>query len=115
MATLDLRRQFFSEDRHLLALRGSDVCRKVYAGIVFMSERSEEQQVGQLARAQPRKLVALLRATECEAPVTIEAVPAQCGDVELFAAYGFHGIPEDRLYASELYEHGEVETLFKCP
>src|SRR5262245_41942458 len=110
MVTLDLRRQFFSEDRHLLALRCSDVCWKVYASIGVMSERSEQQQVGQRACAQPGKVVALLGATECEAPVTIEAVPAQRGDVESFAAHRFDGIPEDRLYASELCEHGEVDS-----
>jgi hypothetical protein len=83
-------------------------------GASFMSERSEQEQFGQLACAQRGKVVALLRVTECEAPVTIEAVPAKVATVELFAAW-ISRIPEDCLYASELYEHGKGDTLFKRP
>jgi len=42
--------------------------------------------------------------------VTIEAVPAQLGDLESFAAHGLHGIPEDRLHMSDFYEHARSES-----
>jgi hypothetical protein len=37
--------------------------------------------------------------------VTLEAVPAQLGDLELFASHGLYGIPEDCLHVSDFDEH----------
>jgi hypothetical protein len=48
--------------------------------------------------------------SECQASVTIEAVPAQVGFLESFAAHGLHGIPEDRLHMSDFYEHTRSES-----
>ena len=106
MATLDLRRQLLSEDRHLLAFRRANVCRKVPLKSVFMPERSKQQQIGKLACAQPRKLVSLPRAAECKTPVTVDPVPAQIGDFESFAGHGLHRVSEDRFYLSDFCRHG---------
>jgi hypothetical protein len=53
---------------------------------------------------------AVINPPECQASVTIEAVPAQLGDIETFAAHGLHGIPEDRLHMSDFYEHARSES-----
>jgi hypothetical protein len=47
---------------------------------------------------------------ECQASVTIDAVPAQIGDLEWFAAHGLHGISEDRFHTSDFYEHARSES-----
>jgi hypothetical protein len=66
---------------------------------------SEEDEVGQLARGQPREPAALAQSTKREAPVAIEAVPAQRGGVERLAAHGFHRIAENRFNLSNLDRH----------
>ena len=84
MATLDLRGQFLSEDRHLFAFRRPDVCRKVPLDAVFMPEGSKPKQIGQLACSHPRKAASLLRAPECQTPVAVDSVPADVGDFNSF-------------------------------
>ena len=110
MATLDLRRQFFSEDRHLFAFRRPDVCRKVPRKeipfvAVFMSDWSKQKQFGHLACHQPWKAASLLRAPECQTPIAVDPVPAHIGDFKSFAGHGFHRVSEDRFYLSDLDSH----------
>ena len=70
---------------------------------------SEQEQVRKFACAEPREPAAVINPPECQAPVAIEAVPAQIGDLESFAAHGLHGIPEDRLYVSDFHRHARSE------
>jgi hypothetical protein len=72
---------------------------------VCFALRRKQEQVGKPAYRQPRKPAAVINSPECQASVTIESVPAQRGDLESFTAHGLHGIPEDRLHMSDLYEH----------
>jgi CRISPR/Cas system type I-B associated protein Csh2 (Cas7 group RAMP superfamily) len=46
---------------------------------------------GKLACFQPRHPAAVINPPECQVSVTIEAVPAQVGFLESFAAHGLHG------------------------
>jgi hypothetical protein len=80
---------------------------KVSRSTVFTALRSKQEQIGKLARCQPREpaAVIIIHPPKCQAPVTLEAVPAQVGDLESLAAHGLHGIPEDRLYLSDFYQH----------
>jgi hypothetical protein len=58
----------------------------------------------------PRHSAAVVHSPERQASITIEAVPAEVGDLESFAAHGFHGIPEDCLHMSDFYEHARSES-----
>src|SRR5438128_533393 len=103
--TSDLRGQVLPEDKHLFAIRSENVRRKVSLSTVFTAARSKQEQVGKLACYQPRELAAVINPPECQASVTIEAVPAQIGDLQSFAAHGLHGIAEDGLYLSDFHAH----------
>ena len=84
---------------------------KVCLRTVVTVVRSKQDQVGKLACREPREPAAVIDLPECQAPVTIEAVPAQLGGLEPFAAHGLHGIPEDRLYMSYFYSHALHEAV----
>src|SRR5450432_494331 len=75
----------------------------------FTAVRSKQEQLGKLACCQPRHPAAVINPPECQASVTIEAVPAQVGLLESFANHGLHGIPEDRLHTSDFYKHARSE------
>ena len=70
--------------------------------LLNISRLSDETtfEVGKLACCQLRHSAAVTHLAECHASVTLEAVPAQVGLLETFAAHGIHGIPEDRKIAS---------------
>src|SRR5713226_4032469 len=108
--TSDLPGQVLPEDRHLFAIRRTNMRRKLSLSTVFTAVRSKQEQVGKLACCQPRHSAAVINPPECQASVTIEAVPAQVGGFESFAAHGLHGIPEDRLHMSNFYEHARSES-----
>ena len=93
MPTSDLRGQVLPEDRHLLAIRRANMRRKVSLSTVSTAVWSKQEQVGKLACGQPRHPAAVIHPPECQAPVTFEAVPAQLGGLEWFAA---HGLDRDR-------------------
>jgi hypothetical protein len=76
---------------------------------VFAALRSKQEELGKLACCEPRHTATVLNPPKCQASVTLEAVLAQVGDFERFASHGLHGIPEDRLDMSDLYEHAEFE------
>jgi hypothetical protein len=63
------------------------VGRRPFVIAVFTPQRSEGNEVGELTRGQPREPAALVQATKSEAPVAIEAVPAQRSGVEELAAH----------------------------
>lgn len=111
VAASDLRSQVLSEDRQFLAIRRANVRRKVSRGAVFTTVRSKPDEVGKLACGQPREPAAVIQPPECQAPVTLDAVPAQPGGLERFAAHGFHGIPEDGFHLSDFYRHARSATL----
>ena len=73
--------------------------------------RRKQDQVGKLAGRQPWEPAAVLEPPEGQAPVTFEAVPAQFGVLEPFAAHGLHGIAEDRLHLSDFYQHGSCLSI----
>lgn len=50
-------------------------------------------------------LRAVIRPPECQAPVALQAMPAQVGGLEPFAGHRLHGISEYPLYLPDLYEH----------
>src|SRR5205807_1117589 len=104
----DFRGQVLSEDRHLFAIRRANMRRNFFLSTVFTTTWNKRDQVGKLARAQPRELAAVINPPECQAPIAIEAVPAQLGDVKSFARHGLHGIPEDRFYVSDFYKHVSI-------
>src|SRR5712692_9454801 len=108
--TSDLRGQVLPKDRHLFAIRRANMRRKVSLSTVFTAVRSKQEQVGKLACSQPRHPAAVIHPPECQASVTIEAVPAQVGFLESFAAHGLHGIPEDCLHMSDFYRHARSEV-----
>lgn len=47
---------------------------------------------------------------ECQASVTVEAVPAQVGDFESFASHGLHWMQKDGLHMSDFYRHAWSES-----
>src|SRR5579864_1966437 len=100
-----LRLQVFPKDRHLFAIRRANMRGKVSLSPVWTALRSKQEQVGKLAGCQPWKPAAVIQAPECQASVTLEAVPAQVGSLQSFAAHGLHRIPEDRLHVSDFCEH----------
>src|SRR5467141_2690870 len=85
--TSDLRGQVLPEDRHLFAIRRANMRRKASLSTVFTAVRSKQEQVGKLAGCSPREFAVVINPPECQASVTLEAVPAQLGDLESFAAH----------------------------
>jgi hypothetical protein len=72
----------------LCVIRSPNVRRKVSPATVFTALGSKQEQVRQLGRCPPRELAAVTNAPECQAPVTIETVPAEVGSLEPFATHG---------------------------
>src|SRR5712692_5621448 len=105
MAATDLRRQFFAEDSHLLSFWRANVRREVSLDGGSPPLWSKENQVRKLGGGQPGETAAVVSPTECQAPVAVETVPAQLGDLEKFAAHGLHWIPEERFYFTNLDRH----------
>ena len=105
MASLDLRGQFFVEDTYLSTLRRPNVRRKL-PGTVPTTDGSEEEQLRQLARGQPRKPAAILEPPEGETSVAVETMEAHFGGLKPFAGHGFHRIPEKGFDVSDLDRHG---------
>src|SRR6266576_1185142 len=110
VAPSDFGGQFLPEDRYLLAIGRANMRRKVPLGTLFPPVRSKQEQFGKLTCCEPRHSTAVVNAPECQAPVTSEAVPAQIGALETFAAHGLDGIPEDRLNVSDLCEHARSQS-----
>ena len=116
MPELDLRGQLFSEDCHLFAVRRPDVRGQVRSDALFTPDGSKPKQVGKPACHQPRKPAVIACPPECKAPIAVEAVPAQIGRFKSPAGHGFHWIPEDRFYLSDLDGHGsKVEAAEDFP
>lgn len=105
MAATDLRRQFLAEDSHLLSFRRANVRREVSLDGGSPPLWSKENQVRKLGGGQLGKTAAVVSPTECQAPVAVETVPAQLGDLERFPAHGLHWIPEERFYFTNLDRH----------
>src|SRR5215469_5143460 len=100
-----LRRESFSEQGHLLPLRREDVRgqRSTLFGIAPL--RSEPDELGHPARAQPREPTTHVHATKRKAPVALEAVPPQRGDLERLAPHGFHRIAKNCLDLPDCGRH----------
>src|SRR5688572_17974731 len=111
MAATDLGGQVFAEDGHPCPIRRANMGWKVLLGTVVGSVRSKQQQSGKLARGQPGEPAPVVEPPERETPVAVEAVPAQCGGLESFAAHGLHRIPVDRLDVSNLNGHAGGRVL----
>src|SRR5882762_7193183 len=103
--TSNLHGQVLPEDRHRFAIRRANMRREASLSTVFTAVRSKQEQVGKPACCQPRHPAAVINPPECQASVTIEAVPAQVGFLKSFATHGLHGIAEDRLHMSDFYKH----------
>jgi len=121
VATPDLRGQVLAEDGQVFAIGRANVRGKVAVSrsivslnlaiprIAFTTVRGKPEQVRKLACCQPRELAAVVKPTECQASIALNAVPAQARDVEGFAAHGLDGITEDRLDLSDFCEHARSE------
>src|ERR1041385_7723205 len=88
--TSDLRGQGFSENRHLLAVRCANMRRELLLSTVLKAERHKPKQVRKLACCKPREPAAVIHLSECQAPVTIEAMPAQIDGLKAFAGHRLH-------------------------
>src|SRR5581483_11676518 len=62
-------------------------------------------QRGESARAQPGETAVLPDAPECEAPVALDAVPAERGRSELFSRHGFDGVTINGLHNPDFLHH----------
>src|SRR5436309_2129119 len=109
MAATDLRRQFLAENGQLLSLWRANVRREVCRDGGSPPLWSKENQLRKLGGGQPGETAAIAKPTEGQAPITVKTVPAQVGDLERFAAYRLHGVPEERLYFTNLDRH------VRCP
>jgi hypothetical protein len=103
--TFDLRGETLTEDRQLFAIRGANMSWKVSGRSAFSAERSKQKQVGKLACCKPGEPAAVSNSPEGQASVTIETVPAKVGNLELFPAHRFHGIPKECFNVSDFYRH----------
>src|SRR6187402_2808312 len=74
----------------------------------------KENQLRKLAGRQPGETAAIAEATEGQAPVAVQTVPAQIGNRERFAAHGLHRIPEERLDLADL-DGGSLQALTSLP
>ena len=108
MAATDLRRQFLTEHSQLLSFWRANVRREVAADGGAPPLWSIENQRRKLAGGQPWETAAIVSPTEGQAPVAVEAVPAQVRDLEKFAAHGLHWVPEERLYFTDLDRHVRI-------
>lgn len=81
VAAPDLRGESVSKHRHHVPLRRDHMCGQGFLIPLFTPLRREEDNVGQFARDQPRNLTSLVSPTKCEAPVAVEAVPANVAEL----------------------------------
>jgi len=98
----ELSGESFSEQGHLLPLRRENVCGQSFAISIFSWLRSEEDEIGQLTRGEPREPAAVVKPAKREASIAVEAVPAQRGGIEWLATHGLHRIAEERFNFSNL-------------
>ena len=110
VAAPDLRGEGFAEQGQLFPIRRANVRRQRFAIPVLTAQRSEGDEVRELARGQPGEPAVLVDPAKREAPVALEAVPAQRGGVERLAAHGFHRIAEDRFNLSNLDRHSSSRS-----
>ena len=106
----DLRRQVLPKDKHLFAIRRANMRRKFSLSTVFTSVRSKQEQVGKIACCEPREPAAVIHPPECQAPVTLEAVPAQIGDLESFVT----DLPTLRLRPNTLRPPHSRDKQIRC-
>ena len=111
MAATDLRRQFLAEKSQLLSFWRANVRREVSIDGGSPPLWSKENQLGKLGGGQPGETAAIVSPTEGQAPVAVQTVPAQVGDLERFAAHGLHWVPEERLYFTNLDKHDRCRPL----
>ena len=104
-AASDLRGQAITERRHRIALRCQHVSRQPFSVCAIARLRSEKHELRQLARRQPRKTAPFFPPAKREAPIALDAVPAERGGVERLAAHGLHRIAEDRFDLTDLDRH----------
>jgi hypothetical protein len=104
----DFQGQVFTEDRHFLALGRANMRWKASISIIFTAARRKKEQLGKLAYPQPGEFAAVINPPECQASVTLEAVPAEPSGFESFSGHRLHGIPENRLYMSDFYGHARL-------
>jgi hypothetical protein len=105
MAVTDLPRQFLAEHGQELSFWRANVSRDVSTDGGSPPFWSKENQLRKLGGGQPRETAAIVSPTEGQAPVAIETVPAQVGDLEKFAAHGLHWVSKERLYFTNLDRH----------
>src|SRR6186713_2175939 len=115
MPATDLRRQFLAEHSELLSFWRANVRREVFTDHWASPHWRKENQLRERAGRQPGETAAIGSATEGEAPVPLKSVPAQVGELELFAAHGLDGISEDRLDMSDFCEHARSESAKRIP
>src|SRR4030095_15011925 len=101
----DLRRQFIAENIQLLAFRRANVSGEVAVAGGPGPLWGKENQPGKCGGAQPGEAAAIVSPTERQAPVTLDTVPAQVGDLEKFAAHGLDWVPEERRYFTNFDRH----------
>jgi hypothetical protein len=106
VTTPNFHGQVLTEDRHLFAIRRTNMRGKISLSTLFTALRTKPEQIGKLTCCQPREPASIIHPPEREASVTIEAVPSEIGDIESFAGHGLHGIPEQRPHMSNFYQHG---------
>jgi hypothetical protein len=105
MPATDLRRQFLAENSQLLSFWRANMRREASTDGGSPPLGSKENQLRKLAGGQPGKTAAIVRPTEGQTPVAINTVPAQVGDLKMFATHGLHWVPEERLYFTNLDTH----------
>src|SRR6185436_14898675 len=111
MAATDLRRQFLAENSQLLSFRCANVGREASSGSGPPSLWSKENQLRKFRGGQPGETAVIVSPTECQAPITVKAVPAQVDDLESFAAHGLHRVSKERLYLTDLDSHVLLEVV----
>ena len=84
--------------------------RRDLPGATVTPTRNKPHQVRKLAGAQPRELAAVIHPPKRQASVTLQAVPAQVGDLQSFPSHRLHGIPEDRLHTSDFNKHARSKS-----
>jgi hypothetical protein len=56
-----------------------------------------------------------LRAPESKTPITLDPVPTHLGDLKSFSAHGFHRVPKDCFYVSDLDRHEKLPNMVIDP
>src|SRR5512143_4245651 len=105
MATTDLRRQLLAEHSQLLPFWRANVRGEISSDGGPPPLWSKENQLRKLGGSQPGEAAAIVSPTEGQAPVAVKTVPTPVGDLEKFTTHGFHWVPEERLYFTNLDRH----------